>query len=387
MPAQAKACGYILLISLDRLKNTALSHDPAPVGNPARVVFLLQDLKFGGTQRQTLELARHLDPERFQVELWMLMAGDDLAPVAKSRDIPLVWLSRDSWVSPVSLARLWRRLQRTPVDVLVLLTVVPNIWGRILGRLAGVPWIIGNCRGGAGPWRQHERWLWPLADYIICNSAAIKMLLSNHYRVPPARLRVIHNGVDLDYFLPPAAAPRGNPARVLSVARLVPDKDHRTLIRAFRLVAGDHPEAELWLVGDGPEEKAIRQLAAEILPPGKVRFFPSQEDPRPFFQQAGLFVLSSVHEAFPNVVLEAMATGLPVVATRVGGLPEMVAPGETGWLAPPRDPAALAAAISQLLADPQTMRDFGAAGQRRVARCFPLAAMVRGSRRPAGEVE
>ncbi|HEY9073340.1 MAG TPA: glycosyltransferase [Desulfobaccales bacterium] len=347
------------------------------MGSPARVVFLLQDLKFGGTQRQTLELTRHLDPERFQVELWMLMAGDDLAPVAQSLDIPLVWLSRDSWVSPASLARLWRRLRRTPVDVLVLLTVVPNIWGRILGRLAGVPWIIGNCRGGAGPWRQHERWLWPLADYIICNSGAIKMLLSNHYRVPPARLRVIHNGVDLDYFLPPVAAPRGNPARVLSVARLVPDKDHRTLIRAFRLVAGDHPDAELWLVGDGPEEKAIRQLAAEILPPGKVRFFPSQEDPRPFFQQAGLFVLSSVHEAFPNVVLEAMATGLPVVATRVGGLPEMVAPGETGWLAPPRDPVALAAAISKLLADPQTMREFGAAGQRRVARCFPLAAMVR----------
>ena len=71
------------------------------------------------------------------------------------------------------------------------------------------------------------------------------------------------------------------------------------------------------------------------------------------FQQASLFVLSSVHEALPNVVLEAMAAGLPVVATRVGGLPELVAPGETGWLVPPRDPAALAAALSQLLADPR----------------------------------
>ena len=214
-------------------------------GRPLRVVFLLQDLLFGGTQRQTLELARHLDPARFQVEVWMLMAGDDLVPVAQSLDLPLVWLSRQAWVSPVSLARLWRRLQSTPVDVLVLLTVVPNIWGRILGRLAGVPWIIGNCRGGAAPRRQHERWLWPLADHVICNSAALKTQLSHHYRVPPARLTVIHNGVDLDYFQPQAAAPRGNPARVLSVARLVPDKDHQTLIRAFRLVAGDHPRRRI----------------------------------------------------------------------------------------------------------------------------------------------
>jgi glycosyltransferase involved in cell wall biosynthesis len=247
-----------------------------------------------------------------------------------------------------------------------------------LGRLAGVPWIIGNCRGGAGPRRQHERWLWPLADHVICNSAALKTELSNHYRVPPARLTVIHNGVDLNYFQPRALASPPDPARVLTVARLVPDKDQQTLIQAFRLVAGDHPGAELWLVGDGPAEKALRQLAADSLPPGKVRFFPGQVDPRPFFQQADLFVLSSVHEAFPNVVLEAMAMGLPVVATRVGGVAELVVPGETGWLVPPRDPAALAAAISQLLADPRTLRDFALAGQRRAARYFPLAAMVRG---------
>jgi len=280
-------------------------------------------------------------------------------------------------VNPVSLARLWKRLQSTPVDVLMLLTAVPNIWGRILGRLARVPRIIGNCRGGAAPWRQHERFLWPLADQVICNSAALKTVLSQHYRVPPGRLTVIHNGVDLDYFQPQAGTPRGNPPKVLSVGRLVPDKDHQTLIQAFRLVAGDHPGAELWLVGDGPGENALRQLAAAILPPGKVRFFPGQVDLRPFWREASLFVLSSVHEAFPNVVLEAMATGLPVVATRVGGLAEMVVPGETGWLVPSRDPAALGAAISQLLADPKTLGAFGRAGQQRAARCFPLTAMVR----------
>ena len=85
-----------------------------------------------------------------------------------------------------------------------------------------------------------------------------------------------------------------------------------------------------------------------------MRFLPGQTDLRPLFEQAALFALSSRQEAFPNVVLEAMGMGLPVAATRVGGLPEMVTPGETGWLAPPGNPPALAAAMSQLLADPET---------------------------------
>jgi len=353
---------------------------PSPdlIRRPLRLVLLLQDLLFGGTQRQTLELARRLDRTRFQVEVWLLMAGDDLVPLARRWEIPLVWLSRHSWVGPVSLANLWRRLRSTPVEALMLLTVVPNIWGRLLGRLARIPVIVGNCRGGTAPRLQRERWLWPLADRVICNSAAMQSHLSREFGVPPHRLAMIHNGVDLEYFRPPASGHRPNPGSVLSVARFVPDKDHETLIRAFRLVAQDHPETELWLVGDGPEKEAIRQLAAEMLPPGAVRFFPGQEDLRPFFEQAGLFVLSSVREALPNVVLEAMAAGLPVVATRVGGLPELVTPGTTGWLVPPRDPAALAAAISRLLDAPQALDDFGRAGRQRAVQSYSFAAMVRG---------
>ena len=345
---------------------------------PRRLVLLLQDLRFGGTQRQTLELARRLNPARYQVEVWMLIAGDDLAPLARQWDIPLVWLSRQSRVNPLSLFSLWRRLRSTPIDVLMLLTVVPNIWGRILGRLARIPVIVGNCRGGTSPRDQRERWLWSLADGVICNSAAIKAYLSNYCRVPPAHLTMVHNGVDLEYFQPGAAPPPPNPAKVLSVARFVPEKDHATLIRAFALMVRDHPQAELWLVGEGPGKDAMQQLAARSLPPGTFRFLSGQVDLRPFLHQASLFVLSSVYEALPNVVLEAMAAGLPVVATRVGGLPELVVPGQTGWLVPPGDAAALAAAMGQALADSQTRQAFGRAAQQRVARSFSWPAMVRG---------
>lgn len=357
---------------------TLLPDSTAKASNrcPARLVFLLQDLRFGGTQRQTLELVRLLDPRRFQAEVWLLCAGDDLAPLARQHGIPLVWLSRSPTVGPGSLAHLWRRLRSGPPDLLLPLTVVPNIWGRVLGRLARVPRIAGNCRGGGAPERQHERRLWRLAHHLFSNSQVLKTRLVNRYGIPEHRITVIPNGVDTDFFRPPAVPPAA-PAVVLAVGRMVPEKDHDTLVQAFGLLAEDHPQAELWLVGEGPRRAAVQDLARRCLAPGRVRFLPGQADLRPLLHRASLLVLSSVAEAFPNVVLEAMAAGLPVVATRVGGVPEMVIPGATGWLVEPGNPPALAAAMSQVLGDAATRQAFGRAGRARAVREFSLETMVR----------
>jgi glycosyltransferase involved in cell wall biosynthesis len=351
-------------------------HHPANLP-PARLVLLLQDLKFGGTQRQALELVRHFNPQRFQAEVWLLAAGEDLAPLARDWGVPLVHLSRREGVGPAALISLWRRLQDQPVDLLMPLTVVPNIWGRGLGRLARVPVIVGNCRGGGAPRRQHERWLWPLAHHIICNSAALKSGLTRRCGVPEARITVIPNGVDTDYFRPAPETRQPYPAVVLSVARMVPDKDPETLIRAFALAFPAFPQAQLWLVGEGPLLPAVRRLAEGTLAPGSFRFIPPQADLRPLFWQAGLLTLSSRTEALPNVVLEAMAAGLPVAATAVGGVPELVAPARTGWLAAPGDAPGLAAVMSRLLEDPEQCRAFGRAGRERARKDFSLQTMAR----------
>jgi glycosyltransferase involved in cell wall biosynthesis len=347
-----------------------------PPGRPARLVFLLQDLTFGGTQRQALELARRLDPDRWAVEIWLLAAGDGMAPGAWLHGIPLVWLGKKDRVTSGALARLGWRLLTRRVDVLMPLTVVPNIWGRVLGRLARVPVIAGNCRGGGAPKRQHEAWLWPLAHHIFCNSQAIRSVLMEGCGVPAARLTVIPNGVDPEYFRP-ADGPGDGPPRILCVARLVPDKDHETLLAAFALVAPEHPEAELWLVGDGPRQQELQELAAQLLPPGRVKFVTPREDVRPLLHRASLLALSSRTEALPNVVLEAMAAGLPVVATRVGGVPELVLPGQTGWLADPGDVPGLAAALGRVLADPESGRAMGRNGRLRALTEFSLETMAR----------
>ncbi|MFA5112524.1 MAG: glycosyltransferase family 4 protein [Desulfobaccales bacterium] len=342
-----------------------------------RLVFLLQDLKVGGTQRQTLELVRRLDPARFRAEVWLMASGEDLVPLARDWGIPLVRLSRQAQVGPQALINLWRRLRRQPPDLLMLLTVVPNIWGRILGRLARIPVIVGNCRGGGAPRRQYERWLWPWMDHLLCNAVEIKTELTQGCGIPPAKVTVILNGVDTEFYCPGPAGPRSNPPVILSLARLVSDKDHDTLIAAFSQLSAAFPEAELWLVGDGPRRQAIQEQVRRSPAPDRVRFWPGQPDIRTFLHQACLLVLSSRYEALPNVVLEAMSAGLPVVATQVGGLPELVVPGRTGWLVPPGDAPALAAAMGQLLENPQACQDMGRAGRERALRDFSLETMTR----------
>lgn len=346
-------------------------------GVPARLVFLLEDLHFGGTQRQALELARRLDRHRFQAELWVLRAGDDLAPLAREWDVPVVWLARSRKVGLQSLCALWRRLRHKPPDLLMLFTVVPNIWGRLWGRLAGVPLIVGNCRGGAAPRRQHERWLWPLAHHLLCNSQAVRDYLISACRLPAARVTVIPNGVDPDFFRPPPKGASPGPPVLLSVGRLVPDKDHDTLLKAFGLVAARHPQAELWLVGDGPRRPALQKQVLDLALNGRVRFLPGAADARAFYQRAHLLVLSSVTEALPNVVLEAMAVGLPVVATRVGAVPEAVVEGSTGLLVAPRDAVGLAEALHLLLTDPERREIMGRQGRERVLQHYSLATMVK----------
>ena len=339
-------------------------------------MFLLEDLEFGGTQRQALELARRLDRSRFQIELWVLRAGDDLAPVAQKWNIPVVWLARSGWVGPQSLLNLGKHLWTTPPDLLMLLTVIPNIWGRLWGKLARVPVIVGNCRGGAAPWRQHERWLWPCADHLLCNSATIREFLISRYSLPPERVTVVHNGVDTKFFQPnPNGRPEGPPV-LLSVARLVPDKDHDTLLQAFSQLSRYHKGAELWLVGNGPRRQVLEQRVRDLSIAGQVKFLPGEQVLRPLYHQADLFVLSSMAEALPNVILEAMAAGLPVVATQVGGVPEAVVPEATGLLVSPRDVIGLAAALGRLLDDPEARRSMGRLGRKRVQDRFSFPVMV-----------
>ena len=343
-------------------------------GKPIDLVLLLQDLEFGGTQRYAVNLLRHLDRGRFAPRLWVLRGGMDMASQARETGVPVTWLSLDAWVSPRALTTLGLRLIRERPHVLYTLTVVPNIWGRVFGALVRVPVIVSSWRNPQP--RQYERLLWRLSTRIIANAHVLKRRITADHGVPPGRVTVIPNGVDADFFSP-VPAMRDPAPRVLYAGRLVDRKDPRTLIRGFGPVLKEIPEARLDIVGDGPLRAELGRMIRQAGMESRVSLVPGCRDIRPLLRRAWLFAMTPVREASPNAILEAMACGLPVVATRVGGIPELVTDGETGRLVDPGRPDALAGVLKDLLGNPRRCLDMGKAARSRVLARHSLKEMVK----------
>jgi glycosyltransferase involved in cell wall biosynthesis len=208
----------------------------------------------------------------------------------------------------------------------------------------------------------------------IVNVCDFEMRLAlEHGIAPREKMAVIYNGIpDVPASL--LARPAQRPARLVMVARMAPPKDHATLLRALAGLAD--MEWTLDLIGDGPLESAIRALAGELGIAGHVRFRGFQADVAAHLAEAQALVLSSRFEAFPYAVLEAMRAGLPVVASRVGGIPEAVEEGVTGLLAPAGNAAALRDCLARIIAHPERRSQYGAAARERFLHRFTLDRMV-----------
>jgi glycosyltransferase involved in cell wall biosynthesis/acetyl esterase/lipase len=330
---------------------------------PIRLVILLEDLEFGGTQRYATRLLKHLDRTWFAPEVWVLRGGDDLAAAMRAAGVDIVRFSEGKKVGPRALARLAVRLWRDRPDLLYTLTVIPNVWGRVFAGLLRIP-VVSGYRSLLP--RQHDRLLRRFSARIIANAAVLKDIMTQRLGIEPDRVAVIPNGVDGEYFSPDEAS-RSKIPLVVCVARLVGEKDIPTLLEAFRLVRAEIPAARLEIIGNGP--------GATTAAPN-VRFSPGMDDIRPYLRRAWVFALSSRSEASPNVILEAMASGLPVVAPRVGGIPELVEDKRTGLLVPPDDPKALSRALTTVLSDGELQQAMGKAGRERALAGFGVTRMV-----------
>ncbi len=342
---------------------------------PLKTLLFFEDLCFGGTQKQNLELALRMDRERFTPSILTLTGPTDLDDAAQKAGIPLLHMGQHRKPPMLFFSSLGKVLKNIAPDIILPCTAMPNIWGRIWGRFLKIPVVLGTCRGGGAPIRQHEWLLWRLADAIICNSQA-SMTKMEAFGASTERLFYIPNGVDTDLFHPVS-----NPADsqlIVCVARLAADKDHATLIRAFAMIAAKHPRATLRLVGDGPEGAALRRLASSFNADTSARivFAGACSQPAPHYAEADIFALSSVREGQPNVILEAMSSGVAICATAVGGIPALVEEKVSGLLCPPKDVDAMARNLDLLLANPGLARQYGHAGRKFVENGFSFQAMV-----------
>lgn len=343
---------------------------------PLKVLFLLEDLCFGGTQTQNTELAIRLNREFFEPSILTLTGPTDLDSKIEAAKIPLYHIGNSRPVPPLFFTTLGRHIEKIRPDIMVPCTAIPNIWGRIWGRVKKVPAIIGTCRGGGAPRRQHERFLWRLAHGVICNSPELTRKM-HKIGVPPERLAYIPNGVDTERFKPVAKNFSTDEPLIVCVARLAADKDHKTLINAFAKLAETIPKARLRLVGEGPEERALKIYVEKNLSDSlrnQVEFAGSSADPAAHYAEADICALSSIRESLPNAILEAMSSCRPVCATATGAIPSLL--DGCGLISYPGDAEGMANNFLALLRSPRMATHLAVQGRVKSENEFSYSAMI-----------
>jgi glycosyltransferase involved in cell wall biosynthesis len=269
-----------------------------------------------------------------------------------------------------------RVFRRERPDILHANSSKAGVLGRLAARVAGVPiriftvhgWAFSAYSGIKGRlYYWGDRLVEPLTTVTICVSEGERKAGIAAGTCDAERTVVIPNAVDVDGA--PRASHQRKMPRIIAVGRLKAPKDFLTLVRA----AGMLPEgAETLIVGEGPDRPRLEQEIRALGVAERVRLLGERYDVPKLLADADVFVLSSASEGMPVSVLEAMAAGLPVVSSHVGGVPELVVDGETGILVRPGDASALAAALSSLIADPAERRRLGAAGRARAEERFDL---------------
>lgn len=366
--------------------------------HPARVhvLAITDSLGTGGAEQIVLSLNLALDPERFQRTVCVSRDPTYLDPsgeydtpgrLACLRDhgVALVMLRRQSSFNVLEWLRLIRFIRAHRVDVIHTHKFGSNFWGAVVGRLARVPVVIAHEHTWSfegQPLRRFidRRVIGRLADAVIAVSAADRRRMIEVVGIPADRVVFIPNGIqplsvgDGPALRREAGVPPRAPALV-AVANLRPQKALDVLLRAVSLVRRRFPDAYLLLAGGG-DRAPLEALAAELGISAAVVFLGMRFDVENVLAAGDIAVSSSDFEGSPLAAMEYLAAGLPVVATEVGGMPDLVRHGENGLLVPRRDPEALAGAISELLGDPARAREMGERGRELQRKEFSLDAMV-----------
>jgi glycosyltransferase involved in cell wall biosynthesis len=346
------------------------------VSSRLRIAHVTLGLATGGQERLLLDFARHVDNDRFALVIVSLTDRGALADALEAHGARVLTLHASGGVRPGLIVRLKRLFQSEQIDLVHTHDDRPLIYAAPAARWAGCRVIHtqhhGKLPNVGGNQELLVRWAGRLAHAFI----TVSRDAARHYvdsGLPPGRVRTIWNGIDLDAF-PYKGPSRGGPT--VAVARLSPEKNIANLLRAAALVRDADPEFRLEIAGDGPCREDLVQLAQDLNLGMAVRFLGEVRDIPALLGRSQMFVLPSKSEGISLTLLEAMACGLPVVATRVGGNPEVVIDGETGFLVPSDDSPALARAILTMRQDGAKAAQMGRSGRRRAEECFDIRGMV-----------
>jgi sugar transferase (PEP-CTERM/EpsH1 system associated) len=362
------------------------------------VLHIINRLAVGGLENGLVNLVNHMPSDRYRHAILCLVDATDFRSRIHDKNVPVVELHRRDGHDAGCYVRVWKAL-RSLKPAIVHTRNLPTLEYAVIAVVAGVR---GRVHGEHGrdmydldgsnlKYRLLRKALAPLIHRFIVVSQDLNNWLVDTIGVGRDRVSQIYNGVNIERFHPragsrPLVGPDGfmKPDHVLigTVGRMQAVKDQITLVRAFIRLIEQVPEwrdvLRLIIVGDGP----LRPESLKLLRMAKIdelAWLPGERSDVPeMMRSMDLFILPSRAEGISNTILEAMASGLPVVATNVGGNPELVDSGVTGMLVPPADPDAMANAISSYLRQRDLLTEHGRAARTRVETEFSMAAMVSG---------
>jgi glycosyltransferase involved in cell wall biosynthesis len=355
---------------------------------PLRVMFFVTSMPVGGAETLLVNLIRRLDREHFLPELCCLK---DLGPLGEelANEIPVHSDFIGGKYDVAVLGRLTRMLAERRIDAAITVGAGDKMfWGRLAAWRARVPVVASALHSTGWPdgISRLNRLLTRITDAFIGVAVPHGKHLLEVERFPAEKVFVIPNGIDTDRFRPqtPDESLRAElglaptDRAVAIVAALRPEKNHAMLLEAIAQVRRKLPEAALLVVGEGPERSSIERRAKELGIADAVRMLGNRSDVPAVLATADVFALSSHMEANPVSILEALACEIPVVAPRVGSIPETVLENETGYLVDPGNAAMMAERIRSLLSDEPARERMGKSGRQLVANHWSLDKMVKG---------
>ena len=347
---------------------------------PISIAFCITELNRGGAEKAFTELVLGLDRQSWEARVYCLGPRGHFAEILEAKGIPVTCFGGRGIASvPSVLWRLTRALRQFRPALLQTFLFHGNLIGRIAGRMAGVPNIVSGIRVAEHQSRWHgrlDRWTNFLVKHNVCVSQGVADFSIPQTGLQSSKVSVIPNGVDDKLYadaVPADVTQLGlNPLFpvVITVGRLSEQKGIRYLLLAAAEVLRERPNCQFLFVGDGPERASLEALASSLAIGSSVRFVGHRADVPSLLKASGLFVLPSLWEGMPNALLEAMAAGLPVVATAVEGSREIIRNEESGLLVPPENPDALANAILRVLNDPLFSSRLACAAQSAVMQRF-----------------
>ena len=360
----------------------------AAVGAPPerrRICLVVGQLDVGGLERQVYLLATGLDRKRYDVSVVSLARGGRWAEALRKAGVGVVEIGRHGHLDWRRMIGLFRVLRDLRPDVVYSFNNVGNAYARAAGLLAGVPVLIAGERGVYLSWWMAllERLFIRFTECVICNADAIRKDLIGRVGLPGNKVITIRNAVVVPPL--PGQEERREARRLMgfaedeivvgTIARLDPVKNLSMLADAAAL-SGAGARLRFGIIGGGPDEDAVRDAIRKHGLEGRFALLGERDEAWTLLPGFDIFVLSSWSEGLPNTLMEAMAAGLPCVCTEVGGCPELVAEGVTGYLVAPGDGAAMSARILELAGDAGLRVTMGRAGRRRIAAGFSVERMV-----------